>query len=344
MSGMASVAWEEVSKAKEENRRELVLTGAEISKRISTGGLDDRLYSLDTLNFLEISKTCLTEIGDAVSRLPQLTTLVLHDNKLQSLPASINQLTKLKCLDVSRNCLTSFPSSLDSLVHLHTLNASGNQLSSFPQIAALTDLHVLDLSQNQFERLPDNFFHEDLSLLAQVSLNGNCLSELPSKVADLPSLKYLDVSDNCLVTLPAELSECAKLKEIKYMRNKFTDRKMKRLMEQGSTKGILHYLKEVLEKEQKQGDTKKTDAKKKRKGRKKESECEDETSKNTIQVLKFKDSSGLTIKVEKEILGVRPYIVCCIVRHLDLNKSNNMFKRFFNLQVHMVIYGVDWLI
>lgn len=78
--------WLEVQQVQEHQRRELTLTGPEISKRISETGLDDHIYELISLNFLEISKTTLALLDEKIGSLRSLNRLILHDNKLQTLP------------------------------------------------------------------------------------------------------------------------------------------------------------------------------------------------------------------------------------------------------------------
>ena len=54
----------------------------------------------------------------------------------------------------------------------------------------------------------------------------------------------------------------------------------------------------------------------------------------SLQVLHFPETEGYKIHVTHEVANVRPYIVCCIVRNIDLEQSSNMFKRFITLQVN----------
>ena len=129
---MAAPKWSEISQALEEKRRELVLTGKDVALRVEKDGLDDALYSLELLNFLEISNVGLRSISSDVGKLDSLVNLVLRSNKLESLPGSIGQLKTLHVLDVSRNALTELPNEIGDLSELHTFDASSNQISSLP--------------------------------------------------------------------------------------------------------------------------------------------------------------------------------------------------------------------
>ena len=100
--------------------RELVLSGADISKQIEDeGGINELVYSIKSLNFVEITRTSsLKDISSKISNLSNLTNLVLHSNQLTKVPDEIGSLTKLKFLDLSRNLLTELPSSISNLNNL----------------------------------------------------------------------------------------------------------------------------------------------------------------------------------------------------------------------------------
>jgi len=329
---MAST-WEEVEVARDESRHELVLSGADISKKIERKGLDENIFRLVALNFLEISKTSLSSLSPRLSNLASLTNLVLHRNKLTTLPDSIGKLSKLKLLDVSCNELTRLPPTIAGLQKLQTLNINVNHLTEIPDISSLIQLHILDMSHNQLVKLPDGITSSSLELLAQILANSNQIVEIPPNMSELPSLRTFDISDNKLTAVPPEISECPKLKEFRYGGNKLKDRKLARMIEQCSTKAILDYLHAILEKERKSagGSGKGKEKKKKKKGR--ADDVMDDLSKNLMKILHFGEEKGVRVTVADNVLDVRQYIVCCVVRHLDFSKSNNMLKRFFNLQV-----------
>uniref|UniRef100_A0A182T817 B3/B4 tRNA-binding domain-containing protein n=1 Tax=Anopheles maculatus TaxID=74869 RepID=A0A182T817_9DIPT len=100
--------WPEVDAVKSENRRELKLAGANVSKRIveNGGNLDDAIYQLSALNLLDVSDTALEKISPRIDALNHLQSLLLYRNKIAQLPATIGQLGELKVLDLSGNRLT----------------------------------------------------------------------------------------------------------------------------------------------------------------------------------------------------------------------------------------------
>lgn len=336
------MSWPETETAFAEKRRELVLSGAEIASRVAKNGIDINIFKLLSLNFLEVSHCGLTVLPEDVGDLGSLTRLVLRNNKLEQLPSTIGKLVKLKMLDVSCNCLESMPDELTSLQDLQSLNLSANNLSDIPDISSLVQLHVLNLSQNKLEALPAGITNKNLSLLAELNADGNNISELPTDLYELPSLKVLNVCDNQLTELPYELSKCLRLKELTVSGNKLKDRRLQKMVQQCHTKSILDYLfKNVSKKQQKEKEVEAKEKKKAKEISKKERKKErkaaqqdvDSLALDVMKILHFDASDGFTIKVTENIADVRPYIVCCIVKDIDFGKSANLFKRFITLQV-----------
>lgn len=194
---MLENSWAVVKQAADENRHELILTGASVSKLIEKSGLDENLFNLNNLNYLSITQTCLREVPDEIEKLTNLTVLVLHSNEINLLSNAIGKLTKLKMLDCSRNKLTSIPQSLDTLPQLSAINFSSNLLQSIPSQNANTKLSVLDLSNNCFETFPDVCYAE-LVHLSEIYVNGNRITTIPMSISRLQALKILNIADNLI--------------------------------------------------------------------------------------------------------------------------------------------------
>lgn len=192
---MTDSSWEEVDQALKENRHELVIHGPKISNKISKYGIDPKLFTVLSLNYLNITNTCLVNIPSELGNLQNLTNLVLHSNSISSLPDNISKLTKLKVLDCSRNQLKSLPEDIDNLPQLTTLNLSANLLQSLPIQKNNLKLSILDLSHNEFSEFPDICYPE-LGHLAELKLNDNKIEEIPSNISVLTSLKLLDLGNN----------------------------------------------------------------------------------------------------------------------------------------------------
>ena len=331
-----SATWDEVSLAKQDKRRELVLQGKEISKRIDSHGLDTGIYQLVHLNYLEISSTTLSELQLGVGALENLTALLLCNNKLTSVPQEIGNLKKLKILNLSNNVIDKVPQEIFGLSELDTLNLSMNKISELPAVNNLTNLHVFNVSNNQLSSLPEGLFDAELVHLSQILASDNEITELSGDVENLTHLITLDLSDNKLTELPAVLCVCPKLKEINFKGNKFKDRRFGKLVEQRGGKPVLDYLENIWKKEnEKAGKGKEKDKRKKKKKTKAQMEEDEleEIQKNMISVLKFHSDAGVVVEVAPAVLTVRQYILCCVVRNLDLQRKKTMFKSFITLQV-----------
>ncbi|WP_050957736.1 SPI-2 type III secretion system effector E3 ubiquitin transferase SspH2, partial [Salmonella enterica] len=162
---------------------------------------------------LNVGESGLTTLPDCLPA--HITTLVIPDNNLTSLPALPPE---LRTLEVSGNQLTSLPVlppgllelSIFSnpLTHLPALPSGlcklwifGNQLTSLPVLPP--GLQELSVSDNQLASLPAL-----PSELCKLWAYNNQLTSLPM----LPSgLQELSVSDNQLASLPALPSELYKL-------------------------------------------------------------------------------------------------------------------------------------
>ncbi|EDQ6736675.1 SPI-2 type III secretion system effector E3 ubiquitin transferase SspH2 [Salmonella enterica] len=162
---------------------------------------------------LNVGESGLTTLPDCLPA--HITTLVIPDNNLTSLPALPPE---LRTLEVSGNQLTSLPVlppgllelSIFSnpLTHLPALPSGlcklwifGNQLTSMPVLPP--GLQELSVSDNQLASLPAL-----PSELCKLWAYNNQLTSLPT----LPSgLQELSVSDNQLASLPTLPSELYKL-------------------------------------------------------------------------------------------------------------------------------------
>ncbi|ECF5763795.1 SPI-2 type III secretion system effector E3 ubiquitin transferase SspH2 [Salmonella enterica] len=162
---------------------------------------------------LNVGESGLTTLPDCLPA--HITTLVIPDNNLTSLPALPPE---LRTLEVSGNQLTSLPVPppgllelsifSNPLTHLPALPSGlcklwifGNQLTSLPVLPP--GLQELSVSDNQLASLPAL-----PSELCKLWAYNNQLTSLPT----LPSgLQELSVSDNQLASLPTLPSELYKL-------------------------------------------------------------------------------------------------------------------------------------
>lgn len=81
--------WPEILSAKQENKRELSLTGDKFKDQLgkNDGKLDPALFELKQLNFLQLSHCAeFCELPDDIQKLETLQNLLLFGNRLSSLP------------------------------------------------------------------------------------------------------------------------------------------------------------------------------------------------------------------------------------------------------------------
>ncbi|XP_051509168.1 leucine-rich repeat-containing protein 47-like [Myxocyprinus asiaticus] len=343
--------WPEIGKAEKENRRELVLQGSTVDKKIqSDGGIHPRLYSLALLNYLEISQCpSLHEINENIRHLSHLQSLILCRNKLTSVPQSIGDLKAIKVLDLSVNQLQALPEEICALSELNTLNVSCNSITALPDgLSRCVKLASINVSKNAISRLPEDLWSSSLELLSSIIASENAIEELSSEVRNLTALKVLDLSSNKLQELPSELADCPKLKEINFKGNKLKDKRLEKMVNGCQTKSVLDYLRaggrgkgkgkqqdgEVNEKVDGGRNISKKKSATKQKG-KKEADEVDELNRMVVRVLHVSEApTAVTVKVSPGAKDVRPYIVCCIVKGMNLRQGNAL-KRFLAAQTKL---------
>lgn len=330
-------AWQEVDHARTEKRCELVLSGAEISKRIEEGAFDDSVFTLAHLNFLEVSHTCLSTIPAGIARLVNLTRLVLSANQLEKLPSDLGKLRKLKFLNVSSNKLEELPTEISNLTELQSLIVSNNRLTALPpELGKLTRLIVFNFACNQIQEFPAFLAESKFEFLSELVANNNLLESLPGKLAfTLPSLKTLDVAFNAVKQVPGEIGECGKLKEIHLKENPLSDKRLKKLVEQCHYKQVLEYIKghgprdaSALGQE-KPGSGKK--GKKKKGAASSNGGPEGVQLVHSFKVLQLSPQTPVVV-VTEAVQEVRPYIVCCVLRGVYLDQDSRL-RKFLTLQV-----------
>ncbi|PZC83437.1 hypothetical protein B5X24_HaOG207420 [Helicoverpa armigera] len=325
-------AWPEVTTAKSENRHEIKLAGAAISKRISESGLDKGIFQLTNINLLNISETCLSAIPDDISRLVNLQSLLLFGNKITDFNKNITSLRKLKVLDLSRNQLKSIPESLNDMKELTSINFSSNEIEEMPKFTDFPHLLTIDVSNNKLTSFLD-LENAVLLHLTDLKIKGNAIEVLPSYIVrSLPSLKNFDIGDNQLKTVPGELANMPKLKEINLKGNKFTDKRFMKLVDQCRTKQIVDYIRDHCPK----ADQTQPAGKGKGKKGKKEEPAPEETECDlchSLKILHVEDDILRVKIIESQVAAVRPYILCCIVTDLCFDETS--FKKFIQMQTKL---------
>uniref|UniRef100_A0A8C8SL71 Leucine rich repeat containing 47 n=1 Tax=Pelusios castaneus TaxID=367368 RepID=A0A8C8SL71_9SAUR len=306
--------------------------------------------------------------------LPALHTLVLHGNGLgpaglgaPESPGLGGPLPALRVLDLSGNGLETLPAALGGVLdpagpcapgappafpQLRSLNLTGNHLRELgPGLArAAPQLQTLLLSGNRLTALPGGLLPPGvpglLPLLSQLEAADNGLQELGSSISDLPALKILDVSNNELLEIPVELADCPKLKEVNFRGNKLKDKRLEKMVNSCQTKSILEYLRvggrgygkgkgKPDNSDKEESRKKKRDKRQKKDSGDGEQDKLEEVNKLMIKILHIAENPApFIVKVSPNIKEVRPYIVCCAVKGMNL-KPGNALKRFLSAQIKL---------
>ncbi|KAM6336410.1 LOW QUALITY PROTEIN: leucine-rich repeat-containing protein 47-like [Alca torda] len=364
---MAAAAWPELE-AGRERRRELSLAGAAVAERVAAGGgLPAALLALPLLQSLELSGCAALRAGPGLAAaLPALHTLVLRGNALG--PAGLGAglggpLPALRLLDLSRNGLEALPAALGgagpaeeeaaaapAFPQLRSLNLSGNRLRELgPGLArAAPQLQALLLSGNRLRALPGGLLPPPAAaalpggpfpLLSRLEAADN-VEELGADIAALPALKSLDVANNQLRELPAALADCPRLKEANFRGNQLKDKRLEKMVNGCQMKAILEYLraggrgKGKAESAREEARKKKREKQRRRMGDGEQDELE-EASKLLVKVLHVSENPvPLVVKASPGVKDVRPFIVCCVLKGVNL-KPGNALKRFLSAQTKL---------
>lgn len=313
--------WPEIQTAKEENRRELKLSGSAARKRFEAddGLLDETIFQLTALNLLDINDTPLAELSPKVGELKNLQSLLLFRNKINTIPVEIGQLTILKVLDLSGNQIESIPVELNQLKQLTTLNLSANKLRHV-DMSQLENLSVCNLAANELENFPTLPGGKDTHHLSEINLEKNSIKEIPSDLTNQAGLKLLNVADNKIELVPKFLTKCSKLKEINLKDNPLKDKRLKKLVEQCRSKQVLDYIEKHGHVSEKDGQNETCNL-----------PCEPEEPaiveiRQKITIIKPTESQKVSISAEAK--SMRPYVLHCIIR--DYAVTN--MKRFLQAQ------------
>ncbi|ORZ38676.1 hypothetical protein BCR44DRAFT_50000 [Catenaria anguillulae PL171] len=168
------------------------------------GGRFPDLSDLPQLSDLIIRNNKFTEFNlDAITKLKRLTYLGISDNKFTGkLPEAIGQLTDLTGLDVSKNAFTGpIPESLTNLIKLRFLRMFDNQFDG-PLPAAIGQL----------------------TALIEFNLSGNRLSgTIPSSLGDIRTLRELNLANNRFTgSLSPNLANIANLTHLNLHHNQLS--------------------------------------------------------------------------------------------------------------------------
>jgi Leucine-rich repeat (LRR) protein len=117
--------------------------------------------------------------------------------------------------------LTELPESLCQLTQLQLLDLSNNQLKAMPEsLVQLSQLRSLNLSDNQLTTLLE--WLGQLTQLQTLDISDNQLTALPESLGHLTQLQTLDISNNQLKAMPESLVQLSQLRSLNLSDNQLT--------------------------------------------------------------------------------------------------------------------------
>lgn len=153
-----------------------------------------------------------------LSAIPNLTTVIIHNETGISDFSSLSSMTNVKSLDLTGCKIGSKAlTEISSMTWLETLVLDKNSVSDTEPISKLVKLKSLSLSDNSVKDISPI---SGLSNLTDLVLSKNFIQDI-SPLSSMPRLKTLDLSDN-LITSVSPISELTSLKEVNFSGNQIS--------------------------------------------------------------------------------------------------------------------------
>ncbi|WIA16309.1 hypothetical protein OEZ86_007801 [Tetradesmus obliquus] len=318
--------WPEVQACVDNNKHELRVTGKTLEQRLeeSSGKVPEQLPSF--LTFAELSGCAqLTELPQSLGQVTQLHELLVTNNGLASLPDSICSLPLLRTLIVEGNALEVLPEGLFSLPKLHTLNVSRNKLTSVSEsLIDAKELHVLNIGYNQLQALPRCLVK--LPKLSTLVASHNPITQLPGGISKLTGLLDLAMAHCALTAVPQELASAPKLKSLLLEGNPFDDKKMPKVLKEGRLKNIITHIKKHGAPPSKESEAEAAAAMSKL------ALAAAAAAARSYRLLPVEKDSNFDVHVHPEVKGVRPHLVCAVLRGVNFAALPGLFENFIALQ------------
>ncbi len=162
----------------------------------------------------------LTSFPDEIFSLSEsLEILDLSDNCLTDLPIEILKLTKLRILFLTNNNFTVFPEILGKCSQLEMISFKSNQIQSISEHSFPPKTRWLILTNNKLEVLPATI--GKCHRMQKLMLAGNKLKSLPNELANCKNLGLLRIAANQLNVLPEWILTMPKLSWLAFSGNPF---------------------------------------------------------------------------------------------------------------------------
>ena len=157
--------------------------------------------SFSRMAYLDISHNNI--MANAIIALPpNLTSLVLDNNPLGSVPESVQEVVKLSNLSLDSCNLRKLPAFICLLKQLQELNIGSNSLTSLPAGLGNTMLATMDLSWNPLGCLD---LLNSAKRLRELYVYGCRLHDFPKEILNLKKLTKLNLDWNSLSSIPGDV-------------------------------------------------------------------------------------------------------------------------------------------
>jgi hypothetical protein len=166
----------------------------EVSKKIGKN------VNLKVITIIGNRRLNYNDLFKKLSRLKQLESVTLIDNKLTEIPDALGDIKQLKKLKISGNEGVNYEkliSKLKKVMQLEELSIPLNSLSEIPEnINELTQLKTLDIRKNYISEFPNSISR--LDSLQEIKAEENIIIDISNEFEKLKNLniKYLSFDDD----------------------------------------------------------------------------------------------------------------------------------------------------
>lgn len=206
--------------------------------------LPDEIAMLQSLMRLDLSNNSIYSLPTSLCTLANLVSLQVDGNPIRSIRRDVIACGTQRILKTLRDrdgggdgpgkhvrmvqAATipekPFPD-IYQLKKTRSLTLCGKALTEVPdQVfvdAKNAEISVVDLSKNKLSKLPEGLINLS-SLIAELNMNANMMTEIQPFVSQFDHIKYLNLSCNKLSSLPEEVGLMVTMREININNNQFT--------------------------------------------------------------------------------------------------------------------------
>ena len=157
-----------------------------------------------------------------------LIKLNFYENLIEFIPEEIKYLIKLKELDLSFNKIKNISKDIKYLItrksepflptNLEELVLINNEIESIEEIKQLTNLQILNLSDNNINIITNKIKY--LKNLTDLKLCNNKIKIIPEEIKYLIKIKFIILSDNQIEIIPEEIKYLTSLTFLNLSNNK----------------------------------------------------------------------------------------------------------------------------